>query len=121
MLAVRGGTEESRSAFYNICTRSKAHNNTHIWQKWNNSLSVDGVGHHQQVLVVEEAHFGHLQDEEVQQLDEEHEEEFTDAADLQEDGAGQQAQQHTQWEVLRERDKREREGTLGKVHLFLCG
>lgn len=59
-------------------------------QQWRSySQNVDGVGHHQQVLVVKEADFGHLQDEEVDELDEEHEEEFTDAADLQEDGAGQ--------------------------------
>lgn len=73
-------------------------------QQWRSySQNVDGVGHHQQVLVVKEADFGHLQDEEVDELDEEHEEEFTDAADLQEDGAGQQAQQHAGREVLRER------------------
>lgn len=52
-------------------------------------------------MVVEEVHFGHLQDEEVEELHEEHEEEFADAADLQEDGAGQQAEQHAGREVLR--------------------
>lgn len=74
-------------------------------QEWRDSPSVDGVGHDQQVLVVEETHFGHLHDEEVEQLDEEHEEEFAEAADLQEDRAGQQAEQHAGWEVLREGGK----------------
>lgn len=46
-------------------------------------------------------HFGHLHDEEVEQLDAKHEEEFPDAADLQEDGAGQQAQQHAGSKVLK--------------------
>lgn len=75
-----------------------------MWRYWSDSHNVDDIGHHQQVLVVEEAHFGHLQDKEVEELDEEHEEEFADAADLQEDGAGQQAQQHAGREVLREKD-----------------
>lgn len=61
----------------------------------NDSHIVDGVGHDQQVLVVEEAHCRHLHHKQVEQLDEQHEEELADAADLQEDGAGQQAQQHT--------------------------
>lgn len=52
-------------------------------------------------MVVKEVHFGHLQDEEVEKLHEQHEEEFADAADLQEDGAGQQAEQHAGREVLR--------------------
>lgn len=61
---------------------------------------MDGVGHHQQVLVVKEADLGHLQNEEVKNLDEEHEEELPDAADLQEDGGGQQAEQDAEGEVL---------------------
>lgn len=63
---------------------------------------LDGVGPHQQVLVVKQVDFGHLQNEEVKNLDEEHEEEFPDAADLQEDGGGQQAQQNAEGEVLGE-------------------
>lgn len=67
---------------------------------------MDGVGHHQQVLVVKEADLGHLQYEEVKNLDEEHEEEFPDAADLQEDGGGQQAEQDAEGEVLKETCRR---------------
>lgn len=63
---------------------------------------LDGVGRHQQVLVVKQADFGHLQNKEVENLDEEHEEELPDAADLQEDGGGQQAQQNAEGEVLKE-------------------
>lgn len=62
---------------------------------------MDGVGHHEQVLVVKEADLGHLQYEEVKDLDEEHEEEFPNAADLQEDGGGQQTQQDAEGEVLK--------------------
>lgn len=62
---------------------------------------MDGVGHHQQVLVVKEVDLGHLQYEEVKNLNEEHEEEFPDAADLQEDGGGQQAEQDAEGEVLK--------------------
>lgn len=63
---------------------------------------MEGVGHHQQVLVVKQVDFGHLQNEDVENLDEEHEEELPDAADLQEDGGGQQAQQDAEGEVLKE-------------------
>lgn len=80
------------------CRKKAAHQQK---EKRKNSHEVNGVGHHQQVVVVKEVHFGHLQDEEVEKLHEEHEEEFSDAADLQEDGAGQQAEQHAGREVLR--------------------
>ena len=57
----------------------------HRQQGRGDSHRADGVGHDEQVLVVKEAHFRHLHDEKVEYLDEEHQEEFADAADLQED------------------------------------
>ena len=67
-----------------------------------------GVGHDQQVHVVEQGDLGHLHDEHVEHLDEEHEEELPYAAHLQEHGAGQQTEQHTGREVLQRERERER-------------
>lgn len=58
------------------------------------------VGRHQQVYVVEEADGRELQHQHVNKLNEEHEEQLPDAADLQEDRAGQQAKEHTGGEIL---------------------
>ena len=116
VLTVMGGREKSQSGVrasahghrfttlqvqqQRTQTHTKTHRHTQLY--WGYSREVDGIGHDQQVLVVEQAHFGHLHDEEVEQLDEEHEEEFPDAADLQEDRAGEQTEQHAAREVLRE-------------------
>lgn len=75
------------------------------------SHNIDGIGHNQKVLVVKEVDLGHLHDEQVDQLYEEHEEEFTNAADLQEDGTGQKTQENAGGEVLRE----EKNGRTEKV------
>lgn len=41
-----------------------------------------GIGHDQQVHVVKKADLRHLHDKHIQDLDEEHEEKFTNTADL---------------------------------------
>lgn len=43
-----------------------------------------GIGHDEQVNVVKQADLGHLNDDDIQDLNEEHEEEFPNTADLQE-------------------------------------
>lgn len=60
-----------------------------------------GVGRDQEVGIVKECDTGHLNDEHVDELDGQHEHQLPDAADLQEHGAGQQAEQHAVGEVLR--------------------
>lgn len=59
-----------------------------------------GIGGDQKVGIVKECHTGHLDDEHVDELDGQHERQLPDAADLQEHGAGQQAEQHAVGEVL---------------------
>ena len=60
-----------------------------------------GVGGDQQVGVVKERDAGHLNNEHVCELNGQHEHQLPNAADLQEHGAGQQAEQHAVGEVLR--------------------
>lgn len=61
---------------------------------------IHGIGGDQKVSVVKECDAGHLYDEHVDELDGQHEHQLPDAADLQEHGAGQQAEQHAVGEVL---------------------
>lgn len=65
---------------------------------------IHGIGGDQKVSVVKECDAGHLDNEHIDELDGQHEHQLPNAADLQEHGAGQQAEQHTVGEVL------EREG-----------
>lgn len=67
---------------------------------------IHGIGGNQKVSVVKERDAGHLDHEHVDELDGQHEHQLPDAADLQEHGAGQQAEQHAVGEVL------QREGGL---------
>lgn len=60
-----------------------------------------GIGGDQQVSVVKQCDPGHLDDEHVYELNGQHEHQLPNAADLQEHGAGQQAEQHAVGEVLR--------------------
>lgn len=61
---------------------------------------IHGIGGDQKVSVVKECDAGHLYDEHVDKLNGQHEHQLSDAADLQEHGAGQQAEQHAVGEVL---------------------
>lgn len=65
------------------------------------------VGLDQQVGVVEQDDLGPLHQQEEGELDEQHQGQLPDAADVQEDRAGQQGQQHAVAEILRQR-RRER-------------
>lgn len=58
------------------------------------------VGLDQQVGVVEQDDLGPLGQQEEGELDEEHQSQLADAADVQEDRAGQQGQQHAVAEIL---------------------
>lgn len=49
---------------------------------WLKSRYSHGIGHDQQVHIVKKADLRHLHDKHIQDLDEEHEEEFTNTADL---------------------------------------
>ena len=60
------------------------------------------VGGDQQVSVVEQGHLGPLHQHDENQLDEHHESQLADAADVQEHRAGQQGQHHAVAEVLQE-------------------
>lgn len=61
------------------------------------------VGLDQQVGVVEQDDLGPLHQQEEGELDEQHQGQLPDAADVQEDRAGQQGQQHAVAEILRQR------------------
>lgn len=61
------------------------------------------VGLDQQVGVVEQDDLGPLHQQEEGELYEQHQGQFPDAADVQEDRAGQQGQQHAVAEILRQR------------------
>lgn len=61
---------------------------------------IHGIGSDQKVSVVKECDAGHLYNEDVDELNGQHEHQLPDAADLQEHGAGQQAEQHAVGEVL---------------------
>lgn len=61
---------------------------------------IHGIGGDQKVSVVEECDAGHLHDEHIDELNGQHEHQLSNAADLQEHGAGQQAEQHAVGEVL---------------------
>lgn len=67
---------------------------------------IHGIGSDQKVSVVKECDSGHLYNEHVDELNGQHEHQLPDAADLQEHGAGQQAEQHAVGEVL------QREGAM---------
>lgn len=60
------------------------------------------VGVEQQVSVVEQGHLRPLHQQEEDKLDEQHERQLPDAADVEEHGAGQQGQQHAVAEVLQQ-------------------
>lgn len=66
-----------------------------------NYRHVHGISDHQQVHVVKKVDLWHLHDEDVENLNEEHEKELPDAAHLQEHRACQEAEQHTRREILR--------------------
>lgn len=78
---------------------------------------IHGIGGDQKISVVKECDAGHLYDEHVDELNGQHEHQLPDAADLQEHGAGQQAEQHTVGEIL------QREGATSDPSsaLFLTG
>ena len=58
------------------------------------------VGGDQQVGVVEQGHLRPLHQHDEDQLDEHHESQLANAADVQEHGAGQQGQHHAVAEIL---------------------
>ena len=58
--------------------------NTHTHTHRGGGGHSHAAGHDEEVLVVEEAGLGDLHDQEVEELDEEHEEELANAAHLQE-------------------------------------
>lgn len=60
------------------------------------------VGVEQQVSVVKQGHLRPLHQQEEDELDEQHERQLPDAADVEEHGAGQQGQQHAVAEVLQQ-------------------
>lgn len=78
------------------------------------------VGLDQQVGVVEQDDLGPLGQQEEGELDEEHQSQLADAADVQEDGAGQQGQQHAVAEVLRRHRRRGGDGRKGYAAAFSC-
>lgn len=61
------------------------------------------VGGDQQVGVVKQGHLRPLHQNDEDELDEHHESQLADTADVQEHGAGQQGQHHAVAEVLRQR------------------
>lgn len=61
------------------------------------------VGGDQQVCVVEQGHLGNFHQHNEDELDDQHEDQLADAADVQEHGAGQQGQHHAVAEILHRR------------------
>lgn len=76
-----------------------------VWERERGSAQLQShlhsVGYHQQVHIVKKVDLWHLHDEDVENLNEEHEEELPDAAHLQEYRARQQAEQYTWREILK--------------------
>lgn len=62
-----------------------------------------GIGRDKEVGVVKQRHLWPLHQQQEEELDKEHEGELANAADVQEHGAGQQAQEHTVRKVLQHR------------------
>ena len=75
-----------------------------------------GVGNDQQVCVVKEGHLRPLHQHDESELDEQHESQLPDAADVEEHRAGQQGQQYTVAEILQQRGGSE-EGGRFKVNI----
>lgn len=81
--------QEPQTHFVSVCV-------TGGWGRDN----IYGVGGDLHVSIVKEHESGYLDDEHVGELNGQHEHQLPDAADLQEHGAGQQAEQHTAGEIL---------------------
>ena len=62
-----------------------------------------GIGNDQQVCVVKQGYLRPLHQQEESELDEQHQSQLPDAADVEEYRAGQQGQQHTVAEILQQR------------------
>lgn len=99
---------------YVVAPRSRDENQRPGDDNWIFTLVAGGhnadsqvIGLDQQVGVVEQDDLGPLHQQEEGELDEQHQGQLPDAADVQEDRAGQQGQQHTVAEILRQR-RRER-------------
>lgn len=67
---------------------------------WTFVWLLHGIGGDKKVGVVQQCYLRPLQQQQEAELDEHHEGQLPYAADLQEDGAGQQRQQHTVAEIL---------------------
>lgn len=73
-----------------------------------------GVGNDQQVCVVKQGHLRPLHQQEESELDEQHQSQLPDAADVEEHRAGQQGQQYTVAKILQQRGDSEGGGLLGE-------
>lgn len=62
-----------------------------------------GVGMNKLVCVIKQDNLRPLHQDEESELDEQHQSQLTDAADVEEHGAGQQGQQYTVAEILQNR------------------
>lgn len=75
---------------------------------WTSVWLLHGIGGDKKVRIVQQCYLWPLHQQQEAELDEHHEGQLPDAADLQEHGAGQQCQQHAVAEILAQTGQRRR-------------
>lgn len=77
---------------------------------------LQGVSDEEQVCIVKQGHLRPLHQHEESELDEQHEGQLANAADVEEHGAGQQGQQNTVAEILQQTGRRSKTYVNIKTH-----